>query len=70
MEIIEEQKWRWAGHGARRAYNRWSKRLTVPDQKGGAEMRLKVMEAELGRDRHIPVTHVKSWGGLYLTVDL
>ena len=25
---IKEQKWRWAGHVARREDNRWSKRLT------------------------------------------
>ena len=28
MVAIKEQKWRWAGHVARREGNRWSKRLT------------------------------------------
>ena len=28
LEAIKEQKWRWAGHVARREDNRWSKRLT------------------------------------------
>ena len=28
IEVIKEQKWRWAGHVARREDNRWSKRLT------------------------------------------
>ena len=28
MVAIKEQKWRWAGHVARRDDNRWNKRLT------------------------------------------
>ena len=28
IQFIKQQKWRWAGHIARRSDNRWSKRLT------------------------------------------
>ena len=28
IQFIKQQKWRWAGHVARREDNRWSKRLT------------------------------------------
>ena len=42
LVAIKEQKWRWAGHVARREDNRWSKRLTdwTPREgkKGGNQM--------------------------------
>ena len=28
IQVIKKQKWRWAGHLARRNDNRWSKRIT------------------------------------------
>ena len=28
IQVVKQQKWRWAGHLARREDNRWSKRLT------------------------------------------